>query len=56
MGSRREFLQGSLGLTALAGCSTLMPAQAADTLIVNGRIATLDRNRPSAEAMAAAPV
>jgi len=52
MASRREFLKGSVSAAALSGCSTLMPAQAADTLIVNGRIATLDPKNPNAEAIA----
>jgi len=52
MGSRRDFLKGGVGLAALSGCSTLMPAEPADTLIVNGRIATLDPKQPSAEAIA----
>jgi len=52
MASRREFLKGSVGAAALSGCSTLMPAEAADTLIINGRIATLDPKNPNAEAIA----
>lgn len=52
MASRREFLKGSVSAAALSGCSTLMPTQAADTLIVNGRIATLDPKNPNAEAIA----
>jgi predicted amidohydrolase YtcJ len=52
MGSRRDFLKGSAGLAVLSGCSTLMPAGPADTLIVNGRIATLDPRQPNAEAIA----
>ena len=52
MASRREFLKGSAGLAALGGCATLMPAESADTLIVNGRIATLDPKQPNAEAIA----
>src|SRR6185503_3815792 len=52
MASRREFLQGSIGLAALGGCGTLAPAEAADVLIVNGRIATLDPKQPNAEAIA----
>jgi predicted amidohydrolase YtcJ len=52
MASRREFLKGSVGFAALSGCSTLMPAEPADLLIVNGRIATLDPKQPNAEAIA----
>jgi len=52
MGSRREFLKASAGVAALSGCSTLVPAEPADTLIVNARIATLDPKRPNAEAIA----
>jgi predicted amidohydrolase YtcJ len=52
MASRREFLKGSVSAAALSGCSTLMPAQPADTLIVNGRISTLDPKNPNAEAIA----
>ncbi len=52
MASRREFLKGSVSAAALSGCSTLMPAQPADTLIVNARIATLDPKNPNAEAIA----
>ena len=52
MGSRRDFLKGSAGLAALSGCSTLVPAQPADTLIVNGRVATLDAKNANAEAIA----
>ena len=52
MASRREFLKGSAGLAALSGCSTLDAGEPADTLIVNGRIATLDPKQPNAEAIA----
>ncbi|HEX6157487.1 MAG TPA: amidohydrolase [Burkholderiales bacterium] len=52
MASRRDFIKGSVGLAALSGCSTLMPAEPADTLIVNARIATLDPDQPNAEAIA----
>jgi len=55
MGSRRDFLKTSAALgmaTAGGGCASMMPAQAADTLIVNARIATLDPRQPSAEAIA----
>ena len=52
MASRREFLKGSVSAAALSGCSTLAYPQAADTLIVNGRIATLDPKSPNAEAIA----
>ena len=52
MASRREFLAVA-GASALAGCSNLMSGEtAADTLIVNGRIATLDPKQPNAEAIA----
>ena len=52
MASRRDFLKGSAGLAALTGCSTLMPVEAADTLIINARVATLDSKQPNAEAIA----
>jgi predicted amidohydrolase YtcJ len=52
MGSRRDFLKGSVGLAALSGCSTMLPTQPADTVVVNGRIATLDPKQSSAEAIA----
>lgn len=52
MGSRREFLKGSAGLAALSGCGTLVSAAPADTLLVNGRVATLDPRQPHAEAVA----
>ncbi len=52
MASRRDFLKGTAGIAALSGCSTLMPAEAADSVIVNGRIATLNAKQPNAEAIA----
>src|SRR5258708_30998993 len=56
MGSRRDFLSDGLalaGFSALGGCASAMRADGpADTLIVNGRIATLNPRRPSAEAIA----
>jgi len=52
MASRRDFLKGSVGLAAVSGCSPLMPTQPADTIVVNGRIATLDPKQPNAEAIA----
>jgi predicted amidohydrolase YtcJ len=52
MGSRRDFIKGGVGIAALSGCSTLMPAEPADTLLVNGRITTLDPKQPNAEAIA----
>ena len=52
MGSRRDFIKGSVGLAALSGCSNLMPAEPADTLLVNGRITTLDPKQPNADAIA----
>src|SRR5215213_3812499 len=52
MGSRREFLKGSVGLAAVSGCSSLMPAEPADSVVVNGRIATLDPKQPNAQALA----
>jgi hypothetical protein len=52
MASRRDFLKGSAGLVALSGCSTMAPAESADVLVVNGRIATLDPKQPNAEAIA----
>ena len=52
MASRREFLAVA-GVSALGGCSGLMKTETpADTLIVNGRIATLDPKQPNAEAIA----
>src|SRR5688572_24782550 len=51
MASRRDFLAAA-GASALGGCSTFMPVETADTLIVNGRIATLDPRQPNAEAIA----
>src|SRR5512134_3371062 len=52
MASRREFLAVA-GASALGGCSGLLKAEPpADTLIVNGRIATLDPRQSSAEAIA----
>src|ERR687892_293944 len=54
MASRREFLKDSLaiaGAGALAGCAPMRTAEAAETLIVNGRIATLDPKQPNAEAI-----
>ena len=52
MASRRDFLAVA-GASALAGCSNLLTGAApADTLIVNGRIATLDPKQPNAEAIA----
>src|ERR671918_1709386 len=55
MASRREFLKDSLaiaGAGALAGCAPMRTAEAADTLIINGRVATLDPKQPNAEAIA----
>jgi predicted amidohydrolase YtcJ len=52
MGSRRDFLKGSVGLAALSGCGTLAVSEPADTLIVNARVNTLDPRRPRAEAIA----
>ncbi len=55
MASRREFLRdsaGLAGLTALAGCASLMPREPADTVITNARIATLNPRQPSAGAIA----
>jgi len=52
---RRDFLKSStaLGLAAAgSGCAGIMPAEAADTLIVNARVATLDPRRPRADAIA----
>ena len=52
MASRREFLAVA-GVSALGGCSGLLKTEEpADTLIVNGRIATLDPKQPNAEAIA----
>src|SRR5919106_213052 len=55
MASRREFLKDSLaiaGAGALGGCAAMTPGETADTLIVNGRVATLDPKQPNAEAIA----
>jgi hypothetical protein len=55
MASRREFIKDSLalaGVGALGGCASMTPAETADTLIVNARIATLDPKRSNAEAIA----
>src|SRR3954467_892004 len=52
---RRDFLKTStaLGLAAAgSGCAGLVPAEPADTLITNARVATLDPRRPNAEAIA----
>ena len=55
MGSRRDFIKESLALAGagtLTGCASLTPAEPADTLLVNGRITTLDPKQPNAEAIA----
>ena len=56
MGSRRDFIKDSMaiaGLSALGGCAAPLRAEGpADTLIVNGRIATLNPRQPAAEAIA----
>jgi predicted amidohydrolase YtcJ len=56
MASRREFIRDGLAVasvSALGGCTSLLESQTpADTLIVNGRIATLDPKQPNAEAIA----
>src|SRR5262245_5232913 len=52
MGSRREFLKGSIGFAALSGCGTLTVQEPADVLITNARVSTLDPKRPRAEAIA----
>lgn len=50
---RREFLKGSAALSlAAGGCAPIAPRESADTVIVNGRIATLDPRRPNAQAIA----
>src|SRR5687767_3731774 len=52
MASRREFLAVA-GASAIGGCSGLLTSEMpADTLIVNGRVATLDPKQPNAEAIA----
>lgn len=51
--SRRELL--ALGLPAIAGCAAgrgLLSATAADLLLVNGNVVTMDPRRPRAEAVA----
>jgi predicted amidohydrolase YtcJ len=55
MASRRDFIKDSLALAgagALGGCAAMTPGETADTLIVNGRVATLDSKQPNAEAIA----
>jgi len=55
MASRRDFIKDSLALAgagALAGCASMRGAEAADTLIVNARIATMNPRQPNAEAIA----
>ena len=56
MASRRDFLKDGAaiaGLSALGGCAGVLRAEGpADTLIVNGRIATLNVRQPEAEALA----
>jgi predicted amidohydrolase YtcJ len=50
---RRGFLKSSAALSlAAAGCAPLMPREPADVLIVNGRVATLNPEQPTAEAIA----
>ncbi len=57
---RRSFLASSLaagagaaGLAVIGGCASLAgPSGPADTMIVNGRIATLNRKQPTASAVA----
>ncbi len=57
---RRDFLKdslaagaGLLGLSALAGCASMITADVpADTLLINGRIATLDGRKSVASALA----
>jgi len=50
---RRGFLRNSaaLGLAA-AGCTTIAPAQPADLVVVNAKVATLNPRQPTAEALA----
>src|SRR5258706_11141100 len=53
--SRRDFLKSSAVLSAAAvgGCAGTMRAEGpADTLIVNGRVATLNPRQPNADAIA----
>lgn len=56
MATRRDFIKESLGIAGISmleGCAGLMqPAEPADTLIVNGRIATLNPRQPNATAIA----
>ncbi len=57
---RRDFLKGSLAagagllaMSSLGGCATTMGAGGpADTLIVNGRIATMNKRQPNVSALA----
>ena len=56
MASRRDFIKESLGIAGISmleGCAGLMQsAEPADTLILNGRIATLNPRQPGATAIA----
>lgn len=55
MGSRRDFIRDSLafaGAGALAGCASMRGGETADTLIVNGRIATMNPRQPNGQAIA----
>lgn len=56
MGSRRDFIKktaGFAGISLLEGCAGLtQPAEPADTLIINGRVATLNPRQPNATAIA----
>src|SRR2546425_3382998 len=56
---RREFLKGTLTATAglsgigvLGGCAMPFTQESADTIVTNGRIATLDPKQPAASAIA----
>ena len=57
---RRDFLRdafgagaGFFGISVLGGCASMMgPSGPADTMVVNGKIATLDRRQPSATSLA----
>jgi len=52
MASRRDFLAVA-GVSALGGCGGLLKSEIpADTLIINGRIATLNPKQPNAQAIA----
>lgn len=48
----RRTAAAGLAFTLAAGCATMTDAQAADLILVNGKFATLDREKPNPEAVA----